>query len=224
MKSIASADSVESFAKSGNFLHPNVDQYLLKPSLMTVRFSLFLIPLALALSLAGCISAPDVVLLDRKTILEEQAAGELLTLADALRESAIVPQAVPFTRGQLEAAGADLSHDALGRLVQLQQMPLSEIDYLDNLLVRRCIGEARSGLLVETPETCTGPAATVRTSAAVQRVNRSRKQLWRYLQERSPESSSAQIRNIWRQRHLQALVCGGQVQRDDGEWEIKRCE
>lgn len=193
-------------------------------SIMTVRFTIFSIPFALALSLAACISAPDVVLLDRKTILEEQAAGELLTLADALRESAIVPQAVPYTRGQLEAAGADLSHDALGRLVQLQQMPLSEIDYLDNLLVRRCIGEARSGLLVETPATCTGPAATVRTSAAVQRVNRSRKQLWRYLQERSPESSSAQIRSLWRQRHLQALVCGGQVQQDDGEWDIKQCD
>lgn len=112
------------------------------PSIMTVRFTTFSIPFALALSLAGCISAPDFVLLDRKTILEEQTAGELLTLADALRGSAIVPQAVPFTRGQLEAAGADLAHDALGRLVQLQQMPLSEIDYLDNLLVRRCIGEA----------------------------------------------------------------------------------
>ncbi|CCE25516.1 MULTISPECIES: DUF1318 domain-containing protein [Methylotuvimicrobium] len=191
---------------------------------MTVRFTIFSISFALALSLAACISAPDVVLLDRKTILEEQAAGELLTLANALRESAIVPQAVPYTRGQLEAAGTDLSHDALGRLVQLQQIPLSEIDYLDNLLVGRCIGEARSGLLIETPATCTGPAATVRTSAAVQRVNRSRKQLWRYLQEHNPESSSVQIRDIWRQRHLQALVCGGQVQQDSGEWDIKQCE
>ena len=177
---------------------------------------------AAALLLSACISAPDLVMLDRKTVLEEQASGELLPLANALRETAIVPKGVPFTRGQLEEAGVDLGHDALGQLIQLQQLPLSELDYLDNLLVRRCIGEARSGLLVETPETCSGDQ-TDRTSAAIQRVNRSRKQLWRYLYERKPTERQETIRRLWRQRHLVTVVCGGQIQDDEGRWSIKAC-
>lgn len=176
-----------------------------------------------ALLLSACISAPDVVMLDRKTVLEEQASGELLPLADALREAAIVPKGVPFTRGRLEEAGVDLGHDALGQLIQLQQLPLSELDYLDDLLVRRCIGEARSGLLVETPDTCSGDRTAIRTSAAIQRVNRSRKQLWRYLYERKPAERQETIRNLWRQRHLATVPCGGQIQDDDELWSIKAC-
>jgi hypothetical protein len=178
---------------------------------------------ATVLLLSACISAPDVVMLDRKTVLEEQASGELLPLANALREAAIVPKGVPFTRGQLEEAGVDLGHDALGQLVQLQQLPLSELDYLDNLLVRRCIGEARSGLLVETPETCSGDQTAIRTSAAIQRVNRNRKQLWQYLYERKPAERQETIRHLWRQRHLATVPCSGQIQDDEGLWSIKAC-
>jgi hypothetical protein len=176
-----------------------------------------------AVLMSACISAPDVVMLDRKTVLEEQASGELLPLANALRESAIVPKGVHVTRGQLEEAGVDLNHDALGQLVELQQLPVSELDYLDNLLVRRCIGEARSGLLVETPETCAGGPATIRTSAAIQRVNRSRKQLWRYLYERKPGEQQETIRRLWRQRHVATVVCGGHIQDDAGRWSVKEC-
>lgn len=176
-----------------------------------------------ALLLSACISAPDVVMLDRKTVLEEQAGGELLPLAHALREAAIDPKGVPFTRGQLEESGVDLGHDALGQLIQLQQLPLSELDYLDDLLVRRCIGEARSGLLVETPDTCSGDRTVLRISAAVQRVNRSRKQLWRYLYERKPAEQQETIRHLWRQRHLATVPCGGQIQDDDERWSIKAC-
>jgi hypothetical protein len=173
--------------------------------------------------MSGCIRAPDVVMLDRKTVLEEQASGELLPLANALRESAIVPKGVHFTRGQLEEAGVDLSHDALGQLVQLQQLPVSEMEHLDGLLVRRCIGEARSGLLVETPDTCAGGPAMIRTSAAIQRVNRSRKQLWRYLYERKPGEQQETIRHLWRQRHITTVVCGGQIQDEEGRWDVKEC-
>lgn len=176
-----------------------------------------------ALLLSACISAPDVVMLDRKTVLEEQASGELLPLAHALREAAIDPKGVPFTRGQLEEAGVDLGHDALGQLIQLQQLPLSELDYLDDLLIRRCIGEARSGLLVETPETCSGDRTAIRISAAIQRVNRSRKQLWRYLYERKPAEQQETIRHLWRQRHLATVPCGGQIQDEDERWSIKTC-
>ncbi len=175
------------------------------------------------MSVSACISAPDVVMLDRKTVLEEQASGELLPLVNALRESAIVPKGVHVTRGQLEEAGVDMSHDALGQLVELQQLPVSELDYLDNLLVRRCIGEARSGLLVETPDACTEGPATIRTSAAIQRVNRSRKQLWRYLHERKPGEPQETVRALWRQRHVTTVVCGGQIQDEEGRWHVKEC-
>jgi hypothetical protein len=173
--------------------------------------------------LTACIRPPDVMLLDRKTVLEEQASGELHPLENDLREAAIVPRGVELTRAQLREAGADLSDGALGNLVDVHGLLRTDADYLDELLVRRCIGEATSGLLVETPRTCAGRVGEERASAAVQRVNRGRRQLWRHLHERRPDVSERRVRATWRRHHLETVVCGGHIQRDDGEWEVKRC-
>jgi hypothetical protein len=171
----------------------------------------------------GCIRPPDVVLLDRKTVLEEQASGELYPLENDLREAAIVPKGEDFTRAQLQESGADLSRDTLSRIVAVHGLLRAESEVLDDLLRRRCIGEARSGLLVETPKTCAGRTDEARTSATVQRVNRARRQLWRYIQEQSgPSATDEEVRTIWRRHHLQSVVCGGQIETDGG-WEIKPC-
>jgi hypothetical protein len=177
----------------------------------------------LVLALAACIRPPDVVLIDRKTLLEEQASGELQPLENDLRESALVPKGTEFTRGELEEAGADLSRDNITSIVRVHAVLVSEAEFLDDLLVRRCIGEARSGLLVETPRTCAGRTSASRTSAAVQRVNRGRRQLWQYLHAQRPEATLDELRDRWRTHHLKALVCGGQFQSDDGAWEVKKC-
>jgi uncharacterized protein YdbL (DUF1318 family) len=182
--------------------------------------------LLLILSLAcasACISAPDVVLLDRKTVLEEQASGELHPLENDLREAAIVPKGADFTRAQLRESGEDLSRGTLSTVVRIHALVRTDAEYLDDLLVRRCIGEARSGLLVETPRTCAGSVNTGRSSAAVQRVNRARRQLWRYLHEKRPNATEEQVRATWHEHHLASVVCGGQIEAEDGQWKVKRC-
>jgi hypothetical protein len=181
--------------------------------------------LVLAAATAGpaCISAPDVVLVDRKTLLEEQASGELTALENELREEVLTPHATPFTRAQLAEVGADLSRDTLARIVAVHALVQGHGELLDDLLVRRCVGEANSGLIEETPATCAGRVDGSRTSAAVQRVNRGRRQLWQYLHEQQPEESEDALRTRWRSHHLQTVVCGGQVQADDGTWSAKRC-
>jgi hypothetical protein len=180
----------------------------------------------LALSLlacSACVHAGDVILLDRKTVLEEQASGELHPLENDLREAVIVPRGAEFTHAELEEAGADLTNSTLSQVVDVDALVRTEADYLDDLLVRRCIGEGHSGLLVETPRTCLGRTDEGRSSAAVQRVNRARRQLWRYLHEARPQVPEPELRATWRRLHLEAVVCGAQIQNERGKWEIKRC-
>jgi hypothetical protein len=178
---------------------------------------------ASACALAACIHPPPVVLLDRKTVLEEQAGGELHALETELRDEAIVPRGAELTRAELEEAGGDLSESTLATIVQIHGVLRSEGTYLDELLVRRCIGEAYSGLLVETPETCQGRVPAGRLSASVQRVNRTRRQLWRHLHAQRPTATEDELRAAWRRHHLEGVVCGGWIQREDGAWEAKSC-
>ena len=174
------------------------------------------------LTLGACISAPDVVLLDRKTVLEELASGELEPLENALREEAALPRGVDFTRAELRRSGADVADDALGTLVDVHAMLRTDADVIDELLLLHCVGEAASGELVETPATCSRRLSERRTSAMVQRVNRARRQLWRHLEERRPDADPAELRARWRERHLDGVVCGGQIETESG-WEAKRC-
>ena len=176
-----------------------------------------------SLSLSACVHAGDVVMLDRKSVLEEQASGELHPLENDLRDAVIVPRGAEYTRAELESAGVDLSHGTLSRVMEVHALVRTEADFLDDLLVRRCIGEGFTGLLVETPRTCLGRRDEGRVSATVQRVNRARRQLFRYLHEERPEIPEPELRARWRERHVKSVVCGAQVQREDGAWEVKRC-
>lgn len=178
--------------------------------------------LVLALS-SACIKAPDVVMVDRQTMLEEQVSGELQALDDELREQVLVPTASDFTRGQLEAAGVDLQDDTISQVTRVHAVFLSELEVIDDLLVRRCVGEAKTGLLQETPATCSGRLSAQRTTASVQRVNRARRQLWEYLAKKQPGVAADEIPARWRERHLEAVVCGAQVQGPGGAWELKKC-
>ncbi|HRQ04434.1 MAG TPA: DUF1318 domain-containing protein [Nitrosomonas halophila] len=176
-----------------------------------------------ALPVTGCITPPDVVMLDRKTVLEEQASGELYALENELRELVLLPKGVDYTRGQLSDAGADLSRTSLSVISEVHTLLRLDSEFLDDLLVRRCVGEARSGLIVETTATCAGRTAARRISATVQRVNRARRQLWEWMHSQQPDRSLDEIRNSWRQHHLAAVVCGGQIEDEDGAWMVKQC-
>ena len=71
------------------------------------RSASFLLPLFVAAT--GCVSAPDVILVDRKTALEEQASGRLTPLSDDLENAGLLPRAAPLTGAQLATAGGRLA-------------------------------------------------------------------------------------------------------------------
>ncbi|MCA2980748.1 MAG: DUF1318 domain-containing protein [Myxococcaceae bacterium] len=179
--------------------------------------------LSLALALSGCIKPPDVVMVDRQTMLEEQVSGELEALDQELREQALVPTSADFSRGQLEAAGVDLGDDTLTQVTRVHAVLVSELELIDELLVRRCLGEATTGLLEETPATCSGRHTAQHTTASVHRVNRARRQLWDFLARKGAPGTLDDVARAWRREHLEGVVCGAQVQAASGAWEVKRC-
>jgi hypothetical protein len=167
-------------------------------------------------ALLGCIKPPAIVLVDRATALEQQAAGSFPDLERKLMRNGITAQPVPLTPDQLQALG-------IRQPPLLDNVGLTEADQVDALLQQRCIGEARDGTLMDTHESCRGAADREAALSLIQRVNLARQQLWRYLQARQPQTPPADLRRTWRQAHYRGVICGGWVQKDDGTWEAKPC-
>ncbi|MGC4120649.1 MAG: DUF1318 domain-containing protein [Myxococcales bacterium] len=181
---------------------------------MTSARLVLLLPALLAA--AGCISAPEIVVVDRATALEQQAAGSFHDLEQKLAREAVKPQPVPLTPAQLESMG--FKSRAL-----VDQTELTDADQVDELLRQHCLGEATDGTLADTFESCVGAADRVQAQVLSERVNAARRQLWRWMRERKPEVSQDELRKAWRQAHLKGVVCGGWVQGDDGKWGEKKC-
>ena len=190
------------------------------PSLSRLSLLSLLSLLALA---AGCISAPAVVIVDRKTALEQQASGSFRGLEEELEQAGTSPRAVPFTGAQLAAAGARGDRSGLAEEVAEGDLAGSDAVRTDALLVQRCIGEAADGTLTLTIEQCTGTIDVPLVNQMIERVNRERRQMWRWIGERAPGKPPEEVRAAWRTTHLEGLVCGGQLQLPAGAWEIKRC-
>jgi hypothetical protein len=172
--------------------------------------------LVLVLLTGGCIKAPEIVLVDRATALEQQAGGSFLELERKLLRAGAAAQPVPLTPDQLEALGIKPPP-----LVDATEM--TDADRADGLLKQHCIGEARDGTLADTHDACKGTFDRVAAVALMDKINRARLQLWKWMQSRRPESTAEQVRSAWRAVHLRGVVCGGWLQRDDGEWEAKKC-
>jgi hypothetical protein len=167
-----------------------------------------------ALCAAGCIHAPDIVVVDRATALEREAAGQYPQLELELEHAGTAAHPAAMTREQLEEAGHP-------RPV-IEEIAPSDVDRIDVLLRERCIGEALDGALVETRDRC-ALKQVPRLGLLVERTNRERLQLWGWLKAERPQRSMDEVRQAWREVHLRAVVCGGQVQRSDGSWEPKKC-
>ncbi|HEY7956158.1 MAG TPA: DUF1318 domain-containing protein [Polyangia bacterium] len=182
----------------------------------------FIICVALCAALlgAGCIKAPDLVIVDRATALEEQAGGNYRQLERELDRAAVTPRPVPLTHAQIAESGAESEPLAIG---DEQVRDGSDESAIDDLLARRCLGEANDGTLVETKTSCGGHVNPASLGRLVERANRDRWQVWRYLQSERPKASLDEVRQAWRAVHLKGVVCGGQVQRADGGWEAKKC-
>jgi hypothetical protein len=172
--------------------------------------------LASALVAVGCIKAPEIVMVDRATALEQQASGSYAELEKKLAQAAVTPRPVPLTPDQLAALG--MAPAALA-----DQTEMTDADRVDDMLERHCVGEGRNGLLVETSETCHGAVDRDELVKRVDRVNHARGQLWRWMHEQRPDVSLDELRNRWRKAHLGSVVCGGWIEGDDGTWGAKSC-
>src|SRR5262249_34413976 len=126
---------------------------------------------------AGCIHAPEIVLVDRATALEQQAAGSWDELDRKLSAAVTMPRPVPLTPEQLAALGIRPPP-----LVDATEQ--SEADRVDGLLVQHCIGEASDATLVDTHEACKGATDREEAIELIDRVNHARVQLWRWMQKR----------------------------------------
>ncbi len=172
--------------------------------------------LAIAVASGGCIKAPEIVLVDRATALEQQAAGSFPDLERKLTRAAFAPEAVPFTPEQLEALG--IPPPAL-----VDRTERTDADRVDDLVKQRCIGESKEGTLADTADACRGAADHEQALELVERTNAARQQLWRWMKERRPGATLDDLRRAWHETHLRGVVCGAWIQRDDGQWEAKKC-
>jgi hypothetical protein len=164
----------------------------------------------------GCFKAPEIVVVDRATALEEQAAGSFDELERKLARAGIAPRPVPFTPDELEALGI---HE--GDLTNTTE--LTEADRLDRLLVQHCVGEGQDGLLLETPSACHGAIDQELARTLIERTNGARAQLWRWMQEEKPSAKPEELRRRWQAAHARGVTCGAWLQRADGTWEAKKC-
>jgi hypothetical protein len=171
---------------------------------------------AFALVPLACVKPPQIVVVDRATALEEQAGGSFEDIEKDLARQAIAPKPEPLTPEQLETLG-------------IKPQPIvdhtdqTDADRVDGLLRQRCVGEGKEGLLVDTHDDCIGASDRVIVIALVDRTNRARIQLWRWMHAERPEQALDVLRRNWRDEHLQGVVCRGWLQKDDGKWEPKKC-
>jgi hypothetical protein len=184
-----------------------------------------LVALGAAVPLAGaaCISVPSVVVVDRKTALELQVAGEYPASATASTTDGMSPGATPLSRGALLAAGAE-SRAGFDGLTEPWTVFRADADLVDDLLARRCVGGSFDGQLAERGETCVGEVDAAALAGLIQRTNRAREQVWRWLASKAPGSDEQRVRTAWRQVHLDEVPCGAPVQAAGGRWEVRSCD
>jgi hypothetical protein len=164
----------------------------------------------------GCVKPPDVVLVDRATALEQQAGGSFEDVEHGLVQRAVTPSPTPLTPDQLEALG-------LKPAPLVDHAEQTDADRLDVLLRQRCAGEGKDGLLVDTHDDCIGASDRMMVIALVDRTNRARLQLWRWMHAAQPNTPLASLRAAWHAEHARGVVCRGWSQTDDGKWEPKKC-
>lgn len=167
-------------------------------------------------TLCGCLQAPEIVVVDRATVLEEQAGGSFQEIELKLARAGLAPRPVPMSPAQLEALG-------IVTPPLVDKTELTDADRVDALLTQHCVGEGRDGLLADTREACRGAADRQSALLLVERVNRARSQLWAWMASVRSGASVAELRSAWQRIHARGVVCGGWRQRDDGVWEEKKC-
>jgi len=171
---------------------------------------------AAAPTLVGCVKAPEIVMVDRATALQQQASGSFDELEARLDRAAIEPRPVPLTADQLEALG-------IRPAPLVDESDLTDADRLDGFLTQHCVGEGKDGLLVDTREACRGGADADEVDTLVERVNRARRQLWHWMHEQRGDLAEGDLRREWHENHLRNAVCAAWIEGADGKWAAKSC-
>jgi hypothetical protein len=165
---------------------------------------------------AGCLKPPEIVIVDRATALEQQAAGSFDELELALDRAAIEPRPVPLTPEQLEALG-------IRPAPLVDESELTDADRLDGLLVQHCVGEGKDGLVVDTRDACDGAADPAEVQILLERANRARRQLWQWMHTQRRDVPEENLQRAWHEGHVRNVVCGGWIEASDGNWLGKSC-
>jgi len=173
-----------------------------------------------ALALLGACVAPQVVVTDQKTALEQQAAGGYPALENELQQASLSPAPEPLV-GEARTAGRD-PRQRDGALAELYVQSAADADAVDRLLLQKCIGEGLSGLLEPRPNECVGAADAAEVARVLERENQHRRQLWQLLAN-ARQLSIERVQPVWRELHLQQVVCGGLVEASAGSWGPKSC-
>jgi uncharacterized protein YdbL (DUF1318 family) len=168
------------------------------------------------LALPACFKPPEIVMVDRATALEQQAAGSFDDLERKLDRAASEPRPAPFTPEQLDALG-------IRPAPLVDGTELTDADRLDGLLVQHCLGEGKDGLVVNTRDACKGAADAEEVQTLLERANRARRQLWRWMHEQRSDVSADDLQRAWQAAHVRNVVCGGWVEGGDGKWQAKSC-
>jgi hypothetical protein len=170
---------------------------------------------ALCSALAGCIKAPEVVIVDRKTALELQAGGHHAPAEEKLEQATMRPGATPFeTREVGSAVARSFDRDDEGA---------TDADLTDSLLEKACVAEGFDGLLVQTPATCAIAVDGAVVGALIERTSRHRRQLWQLMVRKQQGLTEAEAARAWRTVHLRDLPCGARIERFPGQFEVKAC-
>jgi hypothetical protein len=169
-----------------------------------------------ALVSPGCIRAPEIVMVDRATALEEQASGSFKDVEQRLARAGMGPAPVPLTPNQLEDLGVQPTP-------LVENIDKTQADRVDELLRRHCVGEGRDGLLVDTRRRCQAGRLSADDVALVERMNRSRLHVWQWMRTVRPSVTEEALRRSWQQVHAEGVICGGWVEADDGTWGEKKC-
>ena len=169
----------------------------------------------IAASSMACIKAPEIVTVDRATALEQQASASFPDVEKKLAREAVTPRPVPLTPEQAESFGQ--------RSPIVDDGEMTDADRVDGWLERHCVGEGSDGLLVDTVAACRGGADREVLVKLVDRTNRARAQLWRWMHEEQPSVSEEELRKRWRRAHMVGVTCGAWIQDESGNWRDKTC-
>jgi hypothetical protein len=178
--------------------------------------ALAVVIVVVVVGLTGCFTPPEIVMVDRATALELEASGSFDDLERKLDRAGIEPRPVPLTPEQLEALG--IRPEPL-----VDESELTDADRLDGLLAQHCVGEGKDGLIADTHDACQGAADADEITTLLERVNRARRQLWRWMHEQRSDVSEAELRRAWRDNHVLNVVCGGWIEDSQGTWRGKSC-